>query len=155
MWYHLHFRLLLLSCCLCITPSLRAQQVSEAWTARYEGNADACSVISGGSIVIHAGGNAAREVAPAGVSAVHELSAYPTVVHDQATITFVAEQDGSYELACYDAWGRLVRTLPGGTTQAGWVQQASFRAAGLVDGLYIIRLQAGARSQSVRVLVQR
>ncbi|PJJ60929.1 SBBP repeat-containing protein [Hymenobacter chitinivorans] len=124
-------------------------------SAQLDENSEACTPLGGGSIVIHSGGKGEAPATTTAVAAVVRLSAYPTVVSDQATVAFVAEQEGQYELACYDVRGVLVRTLAAGTAHVGWLQQATFDAAGLPAGLYTIRLQAGTHSQHVRVLVQR
>ncbi|WP_460615228.1 SBBP repeat-containing protein [Hymenobacter seoulensis] len=127
--------------------------------ASLDENAAACRPISQGNLVIHTpggkgNGNGGKEAASLGSSA-GSLSAFPTVVSELASVSFVAEQQGAYELACYDAQGTLVRTLGRGQAEIGSAQQAVFNAAGLREGVYIIRLQTSTYSHIVRVSVQR
>jgi hypothetical protein len=118
--------------------------------ASLDENAEPCTQLGGGSIVIHKPKGNSSRVAEAGAV----LEAYPTEVADQATVLFTAERSGAYELRCYNQHGTLVRTLSG-NAKVGELAQTKFSAAGLPEGLYTLVLQSGTASHSIRLVIRR
>jgi VWFA-related protein len=82
------------------------------------------------------------------------LTAYPNPVRQEATLAYTLPEAQEVRLVAYDVLGRKVTTLAEGRRQAGR-HQASFEAAGLSSGIYLVRLKAGSRTITQKVTVAR
>jgi flagellar hook assembly protein FlgD len=87
-----------------------------------------------------------------------ELSVYPNPVVSNATIRFATTSGsaGPARVRIFDAAGREVRTFEGFASGAAsqtvsW-DGRSASGAGVVPGVYFVRLEAGDRSQAARVV---
>ncbi|GAB5535904.1 MAG: hypothetical protein Rubg2KO_21530 [Rubricoccaceae bacterium] len=78
----------------------------------------------------------------------------PNPVRSRATVRYTVASAGLVEVSLYDLNGRRVATLEQGDRQAG-AYTATIDAARLAAGTYLIRLRAGGRSLSQRVVVAR
>lgn len=83
-------------------------------------------------------------------------STYPEPVHDVCTITFSAPTSSAVRLAVYDIFGREAARLAEGQAE-GDVRYARFDAAGagLVPGLYFLRLSSDAGVVTRPIIVSR
>lgn len=81
------------------------------------------------------------------------LSATPSLVRDNAQVSFTLDAPGEVMLTVHDLLGRTVATLASGALDAG-SHQARFEAAGLPAGVYYVHLASGAaqRTQSIRII---
>lgn len=81
------------------------------------------------------------------------LSASPSLVRDNAQVSFTLDAPGEVMLTVHDLLGRTVATLASGSLDAG-SHQARFEAAGLPAGVYYVHLASGAaqRTQSIRII---
>ena len=80
------------------------------------------------------------------------LTAGPNPVRAATTLRFALPAASDVRLAVVDALGRTVRRLDLGARPAG-ADDAVLSAGGLAPGVYTVRLDAGARSTAVRVVV--
>lgn len=80
------------------------------------------------------------------------LTAGPNPVRAATTLRFTLPDASDVRLAVVDALGRTVRRLDVGARPAG-AGEAVLPASGLAPGVYTVRLEAGARSAAVRVVV--
>ena len=58
----------------------------------------------------------------------------------RAVIEFSAAQSGAVAVSLFNLQGQLVRQLFNGTVEAGIVRALPLEAAGLSEGLYLVRL---------------
>ena len=72
----------------------------------------------------------------------------------RARFRFALPEDAPVRLVAYDVLGRQVAVLAEGPTPAGW-HEASLDGAGLPRGLYVVRLTAGAFTQTRTVTLAR
>ena len=77
----------------------------------------------------------------------------PNPVREQATLSFAVKDPTETSVTLYNVLGQQVRTLYRGTPPAGQARTARLETAGLPSGTYLIRLQAGAQTQTRRVTV--
>ena len=76
----------------------------------------------------------------------------PNPFRDRTRFTYHLQQDGPVSLTVYDALGRRVAVLADGAGTEG-THHATFDAAGLSAGIYIVRLQAGGQHAVRRVML--
>ena len=117
-------------------------------------------LIAEGSVPVAAAGDAAVfatlaafKLGPGSVRAAEALSVYPNPAAEQATLRFGVAEAGEAVLVIYDALGREVARPVDGDV-AG-VVEASLDASALPAGIYIARLAAGGRTETVRLTVVR
>ena len=81
-----------------------------------------------------------------------EMSVYPNPIFSEATICFNIENNAEVSYQVYDLSGRMVmnETL-GNYTQGS--HTATFNANRLTAGTYIIKVQAGAVSNTSKIIV--
>lgn len=94
--------------------------------------------------------NAAEET----VHRFHLVGAAPHPVRDEAVLRYTLDAPGPVTLAVYDLTGRRVTTLVEGVQEAG-PHAVHFRAADLASGTYLLRLQAGGRTEARPLVVIR
>ncbi len=100
----------------------------------------------------------AEPVADAGLEA--SLAATPNPMRDATTIVLRAPAGGAdARLRIYDVRGRLVRALhagpvPAGETRFAWDGRDE-RGSRVANGIYVYRLDAGARTQTRKLVVAR
>jgi hypothetical protein len=61
---------------------------------------------------------------------------------------------GAYTLTVYDGQGHLLEELPGGTAEAGQLQQVAWVGSRYAAGLYLVHLQADSGNQQLRLVKQ-
>ena len=86
-------------------------------------------------------------------------AASPNPMRDGTTIGFAVPRSGAVRLRVYDVAGRLVRTLiddsvTRGTGVTVW-DGSDDQGQQVADGVYFYRLEAGARSQTRKLLLVR
>ena len=96
----------------------------------------------------------ATEEAPALPDAFELRPAYPNPFHTSTTIPFTLRQPGPARLRVFDLLGRPVAVLVDGYKPAG-THHIPFDATSLPSGVYFYRLEAGAQSQTRKMLVMR
>ncbi|MCL4704400.1 T9SS type A sorting domain-containing protein [bacterium] len=79
---------------------------------------------------------------------------YPNPFNPSTTIRFDLPQREQVKLAVYNTMGELVQILTEGSLPAG-THIFTFEAAGLASGVYLYRLQAGAFSETRKLLLMR
>ncbi|MEP0548658.1 MAG: T9SS type A sorting domain-containing protein [Rhodothermales bacterium] len=79
--------------------------------------------------------------------------AYPNPFDQTTTLRFSVEEAQRVTLTLYDALGREVRTLFEGTPPAGVKQSVVLDGAALPSGVYTVRLEGAAFSESTRVVL--
>jgi hypothetical protein len=79
---------------------------------------------------------------------------YPNPVRDRATVAFAVAEPGPVRLTVHDVLGRRVRTLAEGPLAAG-EHSATFDAAGLRSGIYLMVLQAEGQRHTRKVMIVR
>ncbi len=82
------------------------------------------------------------------------LTAYPNPATGRVRIAFGLEEGGEVRLAVYDALGREVAVLADGLAEAGQ-HAVMLDGAGLASGVYLVRLEAGARVETRRLTLVR
>ena len=86
--------------------------------------------------------------------AVEALTIYPNPAAGRAWIAFALEEGGEVRLAVCDALGREVAVLADGLVEAGQ-HRVTLDGAGLASGIYLVRLEAGARVETRRLTLVR
>ena len=89
----------------------------------------------------------------AGLRAAEPLSAYPNPADRVATLRFAVAEEAEATLVVYDALGREVARPVDGAVSG--VVEAALDASALPAGLYVARLAAGDRMETVRFSVVR
>ena len=79
---------------------------------------------------------------------------YPNPTSGAATVAYALPAASDVELAAYDVLGRRVALLQSGSVEAG-THEASFDAARLPAGLYVVQLRAGDQVLTERITVTR
>ena len=83
-----------------------------------------------------------------------QLQASPNPFSGAALLAYALPEATDVTLRVYDLLGREVATLAEGAQESG-PHEATFRADGLAGGVYVVRLQAGARTATRRVTLVR
>ena len=81
-------------------------------------------------------------------------SVFPNPTSGRATVRYTLSEGADVRLDAYDVLGRRVATLAAGPQAAG-PHEATFDAAALPAGVYVLRLTAGSEATTVRVTVAR
>jgi len=81
-------------------------------------------------------------------------SIYPSPFNASTTIRFGVDRVEPVKLRIFDTQGRLVRTLADGKLKTGW-HQVAWNAAEIPSGVYIVRLDAAGRNQSLKTALIR
>ncbi len=79
---------------------------------------------------------------------------FPNPVRGQARLRYSVAETGPVRLAAYDALGRTVAILDEGVFAPG-AREATFDAASLPAGVYVLRLETPGASRTVRATVMR
>ncbi len=82
------------------------------------------------------------------------LSASPNPFNPATVVRYTLPTAGAVRLQVFDGLGRRVRTLIDGVESAG-AHAVAFDGAGLATGVYWVRLSAGNRSETTRLLLLR
>ena len=82
------------------------------------------------------------------------LASRPNPFRRSAEITFELTEPADVSLTVFDALGRRVRSLASGPRGAG-EHRATFEPAGLAAGVYVVRLVAGERVRTHRIVLAR
>ncbi len=125
-------------------------------------DANPTTVIGGGSIVIHPGGNqggpnAGMHAGPdkADLPSEYALHAnYPNPFESRTTIRYDLPEAARVRLLVFDVTGREVARLVEADQEAGR-HAVSLNAASLANGVYIYRLEAGSVVHTQRMLLTR
>lgn len=83
---------------------------------------------------------------------VENLKVYPNPIVNEAYIDFEVENNTQVTIEVYDLSGRKVISNNVGTYQEG-LHKASFSVEGLKSGTYIVKVQAGEKSSTAKVMV--
>ena len=118
-------------------------------------NADATTVLGGGSIVIHkpTGKNKAAYIEP-DVAAVESptLTVYPNPFSDRLRFEFASPETVDARIDLYDMNGRLVKTVFDGTIEGNVTNQADFIPQQQVTSTYIYRCTIGNETFTGKVI---
>ena len=79
----------------------------------------------------------------------------PNPVQDRATLSFAVNERAETTITLYNTLGQRVRTVYRGTPPAGEAQTVRLSTTDLTSGVYFVRLQAGAQTETRRVTVVR
>ncbi|NQT77580.1 MAG: T9SS type A sorting domain-containing protein [Bacteroidetes bacterium] len=79
------------------------------------------------------------------------LSNYPNPFREHTSISYTIGRKMKVRLVIYDVFGKEVMTLLDKEQEAG-IHSLSYTAAGLQDGVYICRLYAGNKTESLRLV---
>ncbi len=141
------------------TGSSFSRSTSGEWTMRIRLTVmDADNVVKTAykTVVIGGGSAAAPAMAKAGITNLPERYALHTVVPNPiggvGTIRYDLPEASEVELVVYDLLGREAARLAGGFREAG-VHHATFDAADLISGVYLVRLRAGSFVATKRITV--
>ncbi|MBM3314793.1 T9SS type A sorting domain-containing protein, partial [candidate division WOR-3 bacterium] len=83
-----------------------------------------------------------------------ELMVAPTMFNRAARVSFSLPRAGNVRIGLYDASGRLVRALASGRREAGRYS-AGLEAAGLAQGIYVVRFDADGQTFTRTVAIVR
>ncbi|WP_026837735.1 HYR domain-containing protein [Gillisia sp. JM1] len=127
-------------------------------------NADASTVIGGGSIVIHKPKGKGQEVVTKGTPIIMQdlqpevlesLTMTPNPVVSVSTVRFSVNEDSNVILRVYDYSGRLIETLFTGSLKALENKDVIFERKNLMSGIYILKLTtATGHSYDKRIIVE-
>ena len=129
-------------------------------------NADASTVIGGGSIVIHKqkGNGKAQEVVTKVTPIIMQdlmpeiletLAASPNPVVSFSTVRFSLKEDANVVLQVYDYSGRMIETLYNGQAKAYQNYDVDFQRRNLMSGIYIVKLTTDkGQSYDKRIIVE-
>lgn len=81
------------------------------------------------------------------------MKVYPNPVNGEAKVTFYLQNPENVVLNLYNSTGQLVRSMNKGSFQAG-DQECTLDAANLATGIYMLKMQAGARVYITKVSVE-
>jgi hypothetical protein len=110
--------------------------------------------ISGGSIVIHTGGNGkAGKDGFADVPVEFALGQnYPNPFNPATQLAFDLPEASNVRLAVFDVLGRQVALLADGAFEAG-THEVTFNAESMPSGVYLYRIEAGTYSATRRMML--
>jgi len=130
-------------------------------------NADASTVIGGGSIVIHKPkGNGKEQEGPLvkttpiimqemNPEILESLAASPNPVVSFSTVRFSLKEDANVVLRVYDYSGRMIETLYNGQVKAYQNYDVDFQRRNLMSGIYIVKLTTDkGQSYDKRIIVE-
>jgi hypothetical protein len=83
------------------------------------------------------------------------FTVYPNPFNSAVLIRFNAASSGTYRLDLYDLNGKLIQSLYNGYVQKGMFQQVKIQAEGMVNGMYICRLQTPAGVLQRKLILNR
>jgi len=86
------------------------------------------------------------------ISYQEELVAYPNPFAAKATVRFVLPVSGRYSLSLYDSKGILLRVLKQGNGTAGQTNTLSLDGNQLGKGMFLLKLEAGNKIKTVKVI---
>lgn len=114
-------------------------------------NADATTVLGGGSIVIHEvkatppgktkSGFITTAIAP--VFELADLKVYPNPFNDRLKFEFVSPNAVQAKIDIYDMTGRMVQTVFDNLVEGGVLYNAEFKPDAVISGMYIYRMTLG------------
>lgn len=87
------------------------------------------------------------------VPASFQLQAFPNPFNPSTTVRFSVAQTGPATVLLYDALGREAMQIFRGTAAAGEIYQRSVAAQHLASGLYIVRIESGGVSRSIKLMM--
>jgi hypothetical protein len=82
------------------------------------------------------------------------LAGHPNPFADELQLSFALPLAQAYNLALYDAQGRLVRQLSSGQAEAGQAQQLAVPTHGYAAGLYLVRLTTPTGTRQLKLIKQ-
>lgn len=85
----------------------------------------------------------------------NSFSVFPNPSGGEVTIRFRSPVDGMVKLELYDLQGRLLQPLYSGNLQKGMYKQVKISAEGLVQGMYICRLQTTGGIVQRKLIIHR
>lgn len=97
-------------------------------------------------------GRAGAPVTPTAVAATDGLRAAPNPAAAATTLTFTLAEAAPLRVTVYDALGREVSRLADGPGEAG-PHRVRLDRGGLPGGVYLVRLQAGTRVETLRLVL--
>ena len=106
----------------------------------------------GGEIRGQSGARTVASVEGPIASGVLQLANTPNPVRDRTSFSFYLPREADVTLKLFDVTGRTIATVLHGSRGAGW-HYASFASNRLSAGVYLYRLNAGALSQTRKMLV--
>jgi hypothetical protein len=120
-------------------------------------NADATTILGGGSIVIHTKKNKSAEIATA---IEHELhlplfNVYPNPFSDRLRIEFVPKESTHGRIDMFDMTGRLVKTVFNQPVEAGVHYNVEFVPGNEVTSFYIYRMTLGKAVRNGKVIYRK
>ena len=81
-----------------------------------------------------------------------EMSIYPNPIVNDATISFSIEESAQVSYQVYDLSGRMMMNKVLGNFGQG-SHKANFNVENLTSGTYIIKVQAGEKTETAKILV--
>ncbi len=86
--------------------------------------------------------------------AIHSVDSYPNPFNPATTIRYALSEQSDVRLEVYDILGRMTTTLLDGHVEAGY-HSVNWDASAFPSGVYFARLQAGADSQSLKMVLMK
>ncbi len=87
-------------------------------------------------------------------SMLFDLRVFPQPANDLTQIQFTLANETDINLAVFDLMGREVETIRQGSLSAG-AHSATWNSSDFSSGLYIVKLSAGNRNETQRIIIQR
>ena len=104
-------------------------------------NADATTILGGGSIVIHTKKNKSGFIEPEFEYV--NLNVYPNPFTDRVQFEFVSPEPVNARIDVYDMTGRMVKTVFEGPVEGGVNYNAEFKPQSEISGFYLYRMTLG------------
>ena len=95
-----------------------------------------------------------NEVLPESITEYTLEPSYPNPFSVSTTIRFGLPTAGEATVSLYDVTGRVVARISQGELPAGW-HDVTFQPNGLASGVYFVRLQAGGKSMTSKMLYRK
>ena len=100
--------------------------------------------------------NVPARVASTAKAAVNQsLKAYPNPFSDVSTIEFKAAENVNYSLNVFDVTGRIEASLGTGNAEAGKTYTFKVGDQRLPEGIYMVRLNAGNKIETLKIILKR
>ncbi len=117
-------------------------------------NADAITVLGGGSIVIHTKKTKSAEIATAVEPEIYrpEFKVYPNPFSERLRIEFVSQESTHGRIDLFNMTGQLVKTVFNQPVKAGVLYHADFVPETEVSNFYIYRMTLGNSVQVGKVI---